>query len=104
MVGDNYTIEISQISKSRFLKKSKNPIDQFRIILNSLSTYNIMSHIGCPRKDFDSMKDEIKEWFLIDSILSTGLYAHVREHLGLEIDSRTMESRLRKWGFIKYSP
>ena len=55
-----------------------------------------MPCIGCPRKDFDSMKDEIKEWFLIDSILSTGLYARVREHLGLEIDSRTMESRLRK--------
>ena len=95
-VGDNYTIEISQISKSRFLKKSKNPVDQFRITLNSLSTYNIMSRTGRPRKDFDSMKDEIKEWFLIDSILLTSLCAYVREYLGLEIDSRTMESRLRK--------
>ena len=60
-VGDNYTIKISQISKSRFLKKSKNPVDQFRITLNSLSTYNTMSRTGRPRKDFNSMKDEIKE-------------------------------------------
>ena len=61
MVGDNYTIEISQISKSRFLKKSKNPVDQFRITLNSLSTYNTIPYTGHPHKDFDSIKDEIKE-------------------------------------------
>ena len=96
MVGDNYTIEISQISKSRFLKKSKNPVDQFRIILNSLSIYNTMPHTGHPYKDFDSMKDEIKEWFLIDSILLTSLCTRVREYLGLKINSCTMELRLRK--------
>lgn len=57
-----------------------------------------------PRKDFDSLKEDITNWFLNEKVQIPELCKRVHDQLGVKVEARTMASRLKSWGISRYQP
>ena len=47
---------------------------------------------GRPSKDFNILKDDIGDWYLLEGITPEGLCDRVRDQLGIEVKLHTMNS------------